>query len=183
MQKFRNCFISLILLQKVRKKTALLRCIFYNSGTGHMINFQPKNPAGAKLAAINNKNCCGMAEMQRRQFKIVSNHGYYHIRSGKRQLCSVVPPTKSALAISSIFSPNIHLRPNCKQSTTKMDVARLRCNADSSEEFHIIDTSVFVVYCCLFGPSWMFGLKIELMACAGMVGGTTEQSCLFPDLV
>ena len=43
-------------------------------------------------------------------------------------------------------------------------------------------TSIFVVACCQFGPSWIFGLKMELMACAGLVGGTTEQSCLFPDL-
>ena len=44
-------------------------------------------------------------------------------------------------------------------------------------------TAIFVVDCCQFGPSWMFGLKIELMACAGLVGGTTEQSSLFPDLI
>ena len=31
-------------------------------------------------------------------------------------------------------------------------------------------------------PSWMFGLKIELMVCDGLVGGTMEQSCLFPGL-
>ena len=33
-----------------------------------------------------------------------SYHLNYHIRSGKRQLCSVVPPTKPEQAISSIFS-------------------------------------------------------------------------------
>ena len=44
-------------------------------------------------------------------------------------------------------------------------------------------TAMFVVDCCKFGPRWMFGLKIELMACAGLVGGTTEQSCLFDDLI
>ena len=37
----------------------------------------------------------------------------------------------------------------------------------------------FVVDCCQFGPSWSFGLKMELMACAGLAGGTTEQSCIF----
>ena len=52
-------------------------------------------------------------------------------RPGKIQICSVVPPTKSAQAISSIFSPNIQLGPNWQQSTTKMAVARLRCDADS----------------------------------------------------
>ena len=40
-------------------------------------------------------------------------------------------------------------------------------------------TVIFVVDCCQFGPSWMFGLKMNLMACAGLVGGTTEQSCIF----
>ena len=32
-------------------------------------------------------------------------------------------------------------------------------------------------------PSWIFVLKMELMACANLVGGTTEQSCLFTDLI
>ena len=36
---------------------------------------------------------------------------------------------------------------------------------------------------CQFGPSYIFGLRMELMVCAVLVGGTTEQSCLFPDLV
>ena len=40
-------------------------------------------------------------------------------------------------------------------------------------------TSIFVVDCCQFGPNWMFGLTIELMACADLVGGTTEKSCFF----
>ena len=44
-------------------------------------------------------------------------------------------------------------------------------------------TAIFVVDCWKFGPSLMFGLKMELMSCADMVGGTTEQSCLFPDLI
>ena len=37
--------------------------------------------------------------------------------------------------------------------------------------------------CCQFVPSWMFGLEMELMACADLVAGTTEQNCLFPDLI
>ena len=40
-------------------------------------------------------------------------------------------------------------------------------------------TAIFVVDGCQFGLNWGFGLKIELMACADLVGGTTEQSCLF----
>ena len=44
-------------------------------------------------------------------------------------------------------------------------------------------TAIFVVDCCQSGPSWISGLKMELMACAGLVGGTTEQGCLFPELI
>ena len=44
-------------------------------------------------------------------------------------------------------------------------------------------TAIFVVNCCQFGPSSIIGLKMELMACARLVGGTTEQSCIFPDLI
>ena len=44
-------------------------------------------------------------------------------------------------------------------------------------------TAIFVVDWCQFGPSWVFGLNMELMACAGLVGGTTEQSCIFPDII
>ena len=43
-------------------------------------------------------------------------------------------------------------------------------------------TAIFVVDCCQFGPNWMFGLEIELMACADLVGGTKEQICIFTDL-
>ena len=50
--------------------------------------------------------------------------------------------TNLAQAISSIFSPNIQLGPNWQQSPTKMAVARLRCDADICEEFHIIDTII-----------------------------------------
>ena len=44
-------------------------------------------------------------------------------------------------------------------------------------------TSILIVDWCQFGPSWIFGLKMELIACAGMVGGTTEQRYLFPRLI
>ena len=43
--------------------------------------------------------------------------------------------------------------------------------------------AIFIVDCCQFGPNWIFVLKMELMACAGLVGGTKEQSCLFPDII
>ena len=44
-------------------------------------------------------------------------------------------------------------------------------------------TAIFVVDGCKFGPSLIFGLKMELLSCAGLVYGITEQSCLFPDLI
>ena len=132
MQTVWKYFVSLVLSYKVRKKTAVLRCTANQVGTGHKLHFQPKHPARAKLAAINNKNGCGTAEVLCRNFRSVSYHCNYHIRSGKRQCCSVIPPTKSAQVISSIFSPKIQLGPNWQQSTTKMAVAGIRCDGDSS---------------------------------------------------
>ena len=44
-------------------------------------------------------------------------------------------------------------------------------------------TAILLVDCCQYGPSWMFGLKMELMACADLVGSTTEQSCIFTDII
>ena len=47
---------------------------------------------------------------------------------------------------------------------------------------HLIHAAaIFVVDCCQFGPSWVFGLKMELMVYADLVGGRTEQSCNFTD--
>ena len=43
-------------------------------------------------------------------------------------------------------------------------------------------TAIFVVDCCQFGPSWIFGLKMELMAGADLVGDTTEKGLLFMTL-
>ena len=43
-------------------------------------------------------------------------------------------------------------------------------------------TAIFGVDYCQFGPSLIFGLKMELMACSDLVGGITEKSCIFPDL-
>ena len=40
-------------------------------------------------------------------------------------------------------------------------------------------TAIFVVDCCQFFPSRIFGLKMEHMACAGCVGGATEKICIF----
>ena len=44
-------------------------------------------------------------------------------------------------------------------------------------------TTICDVDCSQFGPSKIFGLKIELTACAGLVGGTTDKICIFPDLI
>ena len=43
-------------------------------------------------------------------------------------------------------------------------------------------TAIFVVGGCQIDPSGMLGLKMELMACADLVGGTTEQRCIFTEL-
>ena len=46
------------------------------------------------------------------------------------------------------------------------------------------DTAIFVVDCCQFGPSWIFGLKMELMACAHLtltlliVANLAQAGCL-----
>ena len=57
----------------------------------------------------------------------------------------------------------------------------------NTSELSALDLSraaaIFVVDCCQFGPSWIFGLKMELMACAGLVDGTMEQSCILPNLI
>ena len=45
------------------------------------------------------------------------------------------------------------------------------------------DTVIFVVDSCQVGQHLILGLKMELMACADLVGGTTEQSCIFTDLI
>ena len=56
-------------------------------------------------------------------------------------------------------------------------------NTSKLSALHLIRaTAIFVVNCCQFGPSWIFGLKMELMTCASLVCSTSEQSCLFPFL-
>ena len=44
-------------------------------------------------------------------------------------------------------------------------------------------TAIFVVDCCQFGPSWIFGLKTEIMAYTNLFGGTPEESCIFTDFI
>ena len=45
------------------KKTDMFRCTPNQAGTGHKLHFRPKNAAKTKLAAIDNKNGCGTAEV------------------------------------------------------------------------------------------------------------------------
>ena len=61
-----------------------------------------------------------------------------------------------------------------------MIVSMIRNTYDLSASHLIHDTAIFVVDCCQFGPSSIFGLKMEIMACASLVGGTKEQSYLSP---
>ena len=44
-------------------------------------------------------------------------------------------------------------------------------------------TAIFLVGCCPFGPSLNFGLKMELTACADLVGGTAEQYYICSDII
>ena len=62
-----------------------------------------------------------------------------------------------------------------------MIVSMILNNSKLSASHLSLAIAIFVVDCCQLGPSWVFGLKMELMACADLVGGTTEQRCLFPD--
>ena len=63
-------------------------------------------------------------------------------------------------------------------------IVSIKWNTSELAALHLIRaTAIFVVDCCQFGPSWIFGLKMDIMACDGLVGGITEQSCLFPDLI
>ena len=43
-------------------------------------------------------------------------------------------------------------------------------------------TAIFVVDGCQFDNSGMLRLKMDIMACAGLVGGTTDQRCIFTEL-
>ena len=62
-------------------------------------------------------------------------------------------------------------------------VSMIWYTSDRSSLYLSHATAFFVVDGCQFSPSWMFGLKMELMACANLVGSTTEQSSLFHDLI
>ena len=58
------------------------------------------------------------------------------------------------------------------------------CNtAELSASHRRRATAMSIVACCRFVSTLIFGLKTKLMACVELVGGTTEQSCFFPDLI
>ena len=62
-------------------------------------------------------------------------------------------------------------------------IVSIICNSSEISELHLSRaTAIVVVDCCQFGPSWMFGLKMDLMACVNLVGGTTEKISLFSHL-
>ena len=63
-------------------------------------------------------------------------------------------------------------------SWTHMLVSMIWNSAELSALHLSRDTAIFVVDCCQFGLSWIFGLKMELMAYAGLIGGFTEQICI-----
>ena len=104
--------------------------------------FSPKIQLGPNWQQSTTKMAVSRLRSDGESFISISYHWNYHLRSGKIKLCSVLPQTKSAQVVSSIFSPKIQLVPNWQQSTTKMAVERLRSNADSSEAFHIIDNNI-----------------------------------------
>ena len=64
-----------------------------------------------------------------------------------------------------------------------MIVSMISNTTELSESHLSRATAIFVVDCCQFGLSWIFGLKMELMACADLVGSTMDPICLFPDLI
>ena len=138
-RNFRKYFISLILSYKVRKNTSLLHCTANQVGTGQKLHFQPKNPAWAKLAAIINKNGCGTAEVWWRQFRkyFISLILSYKARKKTDLLRCTANQAGTALSVK-----NIQLGLNWLQSKTKMAVAQLMCDADSSKVFHIVDTNM-----------------------------------------
>ena len=49
-------------------------------------------------------------------------------------------------------------------------IVSMICNTYGMPELHLSHaTAMLVVDCCQFGPSWIFGLKMELMACSDYV--------------
>ena len=59
------------------------------------------------------------------------------------------------------------------------DMKQFQINSITPQPCH----SHFVVDCCQLVPNLMFGLKMELMACSELVGGTIDQICHIPDLI
>ena len=120
-------------------------------------------------------------------FRIISHHLYYHVRSVKRQLWSVVPPTKSAQAISHRWCGAYSLcllrwrynRAKLYFYWTHMILSMIWNTSKLSSSCLSRATAIFVVDCCQFGRNCIFGLRMEFMACADLVGVTTEQTCLF----
>ena len=64
-----------------------------------------------------------------------------------------------------------------------MILSMIRNTSELSESHLSRATAIFVVDCCQFDHNWVFGLLMELMVCAGLVGATMEKICLFTDLI
>ena len=120
MQTVQKYLISLILSYKVRNNTALLRCNANQVGTGHNLHSQPKNPVRTKLAAINKKNVCGTAEVIF-VIMIIEYHSNIFIIRYTYFVLEIV--SQAAFFI-----------------WKKTDQGRIRCDVESSEVFHIIDS-------------------------------------------
>ena len=71
---------------------------------------------------------------------------------------------------------------NLSFSSPYMIVSMIKNTYELSASHLSRATAIFVVDGCQFGCSWIFGLKLELMACADLVGSTMDQIYIFTDL-
>ena len=89
MQTVRQCFISLILTYKVMKKTTLLCCTSNQVGTGHKLNFQPKNQARGQIGSEQQQKLLwhGWGVMQTVQMCFISLILTYKVMKKTAVLC------------------------------------------------------------------------------------------------
>ena len=74
-----------------------------------------------------------------------------------------MPTWLAVQQIKAVFFLTLHV------STNDMNTAELSALHLSRA------TAIFVVDCCQFGPSWIFGVKMDLMAYADLVGNIKEE--------
>ena len=75
------------------KKIAMFRCSPNQAGTGHKLHFSPKIQLGPNWQQSTAKMAVARLRCDGDSFGSISYHLYYHVRPGKRLLCSVVTPT------------------------------------------------------------------------------------------